>query len=189
MKRGNFHFELRRKLFHLCFGLSLIFILMRLGRENLIIFLILLLTAGCTAIVLIKRGWRIPVAGWFEEKFEREGVRFPGYGAFWFVVGALLIALSLSEADEISASLLVLAAGDSAATIFGVKGSHRLHHNRHKTFEGSAGFFAFSLSSCIFIGWQGVVLSLLGAMVESVASPVDDNLLIPVASILFFKIV
>jgi len=189
MKRSNFNFELRRKLFHLFFGLSLIFILMQLGREKLIIFLSLFLAAGSIAIILMKRGWRIPVAGWFEEKFEREDVRFPGYGAFWFVVGALLIALSLSQADEISAALMILAAGDSAATIFGVVGSHRLPHNRLKTFEGSAAFFAFSLSSCIFVGSQGVALALLGAAVESLSAPVDDNLLIPVSAILFFKLI
>lgn len=189
MKRGNFNFELRRKLFHLFFGLSLIFILMHLGREKLIIFLGLFLAAGSIAIILMKQGWRIPVAGWFEEKFEREDVRFPGNGAFWFVVGALLTALSLSQTDEISAALMILAAGDSAATIFGVVGSHRLPHNRSKTFEGSAAFFAFSLSSCIFVGSQGVSLALLGAAVESLSTPVDDNLLIPVSAILFFKLI
>jgi dolichol kinase len=189
MRRGNFHFELRRKLFHLFFGLSLIFILIHSGRGNLIIFLSLFLAAGSIAIVLMKQGRRIPLAGWFEVKFEREDVRFPGYGAFWFVVGALLIALSLSEANEISAALMVMAAGDSAATIFGVKGSHPLPHNRLKTAEGSAAFFIFSLSSCIFIGWQGAALALLGAVVESLATPVDDNLMVPVAMILFFLLI
>jgi dolichol kinase len=189
MKRGNFYFELGRKLFHLFFGLSLIFILTYLGRANLIVFLSLFLIAGCIMIILMKQGRRIPVAGWFEAKFEREDVRFPGYGAFWFVVGALLIALSLSDADEISAALMVLAAGDGAATIFGVKGCHLLPHNRLKTMEGSVAFFVSSLSACIFVGWMGVALALLGAVVEGLATPVDDNLLIPVAAILFFMLI
>jgi dolichol kinase len=189
MKRGSFRFELGRKLFHFSFGLFLIFILLYSGRCSLIIFLFLCLAAGSIMIVLMKEGRKIPVACWLEEKFEREGVLFPGYGAFWFVVGALLIAVSLSSRDEIAASLLVLAAGDSAATIFGVLGQHPLPHNRKKTVEGGAAFFIVSLSACLFVGPMGVELAALGAAVESLDTPVDDNLLIPLAVVLFLAII
>jgi len=120
---------------------------------------------------------------------QREDVIFPSYGAFWFVVVALLIVVSLSSRDETAAALLVLSAGDSAATIFGVLGRHLLPHNRKKTAEGSAAFFIFSLSSCFFLGSKGVALATLSAAVESLDTPVDDNLLIPIASILFFYII
>jgi dolichol kinase len=188
MKKGNFRFELGRKLVHFFFGIFLIAILNYLGRGSLIILLAFFLAAGMVMIVLMKQGRRIPVAAWFEETFERENVRFPGYGAFWFVVGAMLISLSLGKADEISACLLVLAAGDSAATIFGVLGKHPLPYNRRKTAEGSAAFFVFSLPSCLFVGGTGVALAGLGAAVESLDTPVDDNLLIPLATVLFFTI-
>lgn len=188
MKRGDFHFELGRKLIHLFFGLFLIFILMNLGRSYLMIFLAVFLAAGSMMIVLMSQGWRLPVVQWFEDKFEREDVRFPGYGAFWFVVGALLIAIFLQSTDEIAAALLVLAAGDSAATIFGVLGKHRLPHNRKKTVEGSAAFFVFSLSACIFVGWTAVALAALGTAVEGLDVPADDNLLIPIALIIVLKI-
>jgi dolichol kinase len=187
MKRGDFRFELGRKLFHLFFGLFLISILMDLGRGNLIIFLAAFLAAGSMMIVLMSLGWRIPVADWFEDKFEREEVRFPGYGAFWFVVGALLIAIFLQSTDEIAAALLVLAAGDSAATIFGVLGKHHLPHNQNKTVEGSVAFFVFSLSASIFVGWMAVALAALGTAVESLDVQVDDNLLIPVTLIIILK--
>lgn len=188
MKRGDFRFELGRKLVHLFFGLFLIFILMNLGRSYLIIFLAAFLAAGSMMIVLMSLGWRILVADWFEDRFEREEVRFPGYGAFWFVVGALLIAIFLQSTDEIAAVLLVLAAGDSAATIFGVLGKHRLLHNRNKTIEGSVAFFIFSLSASIFVGWMAVALAALGTAVESLDVQVDDNLLIPIALIIVLKI-
>ena len=79
--------ELRRKLFHSLFGLVLILILFCFDRKILIIFLSLLLLFGSIMIVWRRRGNRIPIADWFEETFERKNVRFPGYGAFWYVVG------------------------------------------------------------------------------------------------------
>ena len=188
-KRGNFNFELRRKLFHFFFGLFLIFILFYSGRINLFIFLSFFLALGSIMIVVMQKGRRIPVADWFEETFERENVRFPGYGAFWYVVGVLLLALFLGSADEIAAAIVALAAGDSAATIFGIRGRHPLHHNPRKTLEGSMAFFVFTLPACLFVGWIGVVLAALAAIVESLDTPVDDNLLIPVTAILFFNII
>ncbi len=186
IKVGNFNFELRRKLFHFFFGLFLIFILIYSCRRNLIIFQSFVLIFGSIMIVLMQKGWKIPIAGWLEETFERENVRFPGYGAFWYVVGALLLALFLGNTDEIAAAIVALAAGDSAATIFGIRGRHPLPYNRHKTMEGSVAFFVFTLPACLFVGWMGVELAALAAVVESLDTPVDDNLLIPITAILFF---
>ena len=188
MKRGNFSFELRRKLFHFFFGLFLIFILFYSGRRNLIIFLSFVFIMGCIMIILMRQGRKIPIADWFEEKFERENVRFPGYGAFWYVVGTLLLVLSLNNANEIAAAIVTLAAGDSAATIFGIQGRHSLPYNRIKTVEGSVAFFVFSLPACLFVGWIGIALAAIAAAVESLDTPIDDNLLIPVAAILFFAV-
>jgi dolichol kinase len=137
-------------------------------------------------IFVMQKGWKIPVADWLERKFERKNVRFPGYGAFWYVVGALLVAILLSNAHEIDAAIVALAAGDSAATIFGILGTHPLPYNRRKTMEGSLAFFIFSLTAFLFVGWMGIALAAITAIVESLATPVDDNLLIPVAAILFF---
>jgi dolichol kinase len=188
MKRAAFEFELRRKLLHAVVGLSLISILFYSGRKNLIILLSLMLLFGSIMVVWRVKGRRIPVADWFEETFERERVRFPGYGAFWYVVGTLLAALLLSNANEIAAAILTLALGDSAATIFGVRACHPLPYNRCKTVEGSLAFFVFSLPVCLFVGWIGVALAALTAIVEGLPSPIDDNLAVPVAAALFFSI-
>jgi len=135
MKRGRLDFEIRRKLFHALFGLFLIFILFYSGRNSLIFFLTIFLVIGSTIIILMGQDRKIPIADWFEKTFEREDVRFPGYGAFWYVVGTLILSLSLGSADEIAAGILVLAAGDSAATICGIIGQHPLPYNRTKTVE------------------------------------------------------
>jgi dolichol kinase len=189
MKRGRLDFEIRRKLFHTLFGLFLIFILFYSGQNSLIIFLIIFLILGSILIVLMQQGRKIPIADWFEKKFERENVRFPGYGAFWYVVGTLLLALSLSSANEIAAAIVTLAVGDSAATIFGIRGRHPLPYNRIKTIEGSVAFFVFSLPAYLFVGWMGVALAAIAAAAESLATPIDDNLLIPITAILFFIII
>ena len=181
--------ELRRKLLHSLFGLVLILIIFYFERKILIIFLSLLLLFGSIMIVWRLQGNRIPIAGWFEETFERKNVRFPGYGAFWYVVGSLFLALSLSNANEIAAAILTLALGDSAATIFGIRGVHPIPYNHRKTIEGSIAFLIFSLPSCLLVGWMGLPLVFLTAVAESLPVPCDDNLLIPFVAALFFIIV
>ena len=185
-KAGSFYFELRRKLFHLFFGLFLIVLLHYSGRADLMIFLGAVLILGIMMILLMKKGKRIPIADWLEETFERENVRFPGYGAFWYVVGALLLSLFLDNSSEISAGIVALAAGDASATIFGILGRCRLPHNRRKTWEGSIAFFIFTLPACLFIGWAGAALAAIAAIAESLPTPVDDNLLVPISVIAFF---
>jgi dolichol kinase len=39
------------------------------------------------------------------------------------------------------------------------------------------------------VGWIGITLAAIAAAVESLATPIDDNLLVPVAAILFFAII
>jgi dolichol kinase len=185
-KAGNFFFELRRKLFHLFFGLFLILLLFFSDRKHLVIFLGTVLILGIIMILLMQSGKKIPIADWLEETFERENVRFPGYGALWYVVGSLLLALFLANIYEIAAGVVILAAGDSAATIFGILGRHRLPYNRKKTWEGSIAFFVFSLPACLFVGWIGAVLAAIAAFVESLPTPIDDNLLVPVSVLILF---
>jgi dolichol kinase len=180
--------ELRRKLFHSCFGLFLIFVLFNSGRKTLIILLSLLLLCGSIIIIWRLQGNQISIIKWFEKTFERKNAKFPGYGAFWFVFGTLLLALSLSHSNEIAAGILILALGDSAATIFGIRGNYPLPYNRCKTIEGSVAFFIFSLTSCPLVGWMGFPLAFLTSVVESLPVPFDDNLLIPIAAALFFTL-
>ncbi len=104
------------------------------------------------------------------------------------MIGTLLLALFISDANEIAAAILTLGLGDSAATIFGIRGVHPLPYNQRKTIEGSFAFLIFSLPSCLLIGWAGIPLALLTAVAESLPVPCDDNLLIPIAAALFFNL-
>ena len=189
MRNEKMDLELRRKLFHSIFGLISISILFYFSRKILILFLILLLLFGSIILVWKLQGNRIPIIDWFEVTFERKNVKFPGYGAFWYVVGTLLLTLSLNNVYEIAAAILTLALGDSAATIFGILGTHPLPYNRRKTIEGSLAFLIFSLLSCLLVGWVGIPLAFLTAVAESLPVPIDDNLLIPITAILFFILI
>jgi len=186
MRNEKMDLEIRRKLLHSLFGLMLISMLFYFGREILIIFLSLLLLIGSLMIVWKLKGNRIPIADWFEETFERKNVRFPVYGAFWYVAGTLFSALFLTNANEIAAAILILALGDSAAALLGLQGTHPLPYNRRKTIEGSLAFFIFSLPSCLLVGLVGIPLGFGAAIVESIPIPCDDNLLIPTTAVLFF---
>ncbi|OPY54296.1 MAG: Cytidylyltransferase family protein [Methanosaeta sp. PtaU1.Bin112] len=188
-KAGNFFFELRRKLIHLFFGLFLILLLFFSSRIHLIFFLSTVLIFGIIMILLMQSGRKIPIADWLLETFERENVRFPGYGAFWYVAGSLLLALFLDNIYEIAAGVVILAAGDSAATIFGIIGCRRLPYNRRKTWEGSIAFFVFSLPACLFVGWIGAALAAIAAFAESLPTPVDDNLLVPASVLILFLLI
>jgi dolichol kinase len=90
---------------------------------------------------------------------------------------------------KITAAILTLSLGDSAATIFGIRGIHPLPYNRRKTIEGSFAFLIFSLPSCLLVGWAGFPLALVTAVAESLPIPIDDNLLIPITAVLFFIII
>jgi phytol kinase len=189
MKDERMDLELRRKLLHSLVGLILIFILFYFGRAILVICLSSLLLIGSIMIVWRLHGNRIPIADWFEKTFERKNAKFPGYGAFWYVVGTLVLAALLTNTNEIAAATLTLALGDSAATIFGIRGVHTLPYNRCKTIEGSLAFLFLSIPCCLFVGLIGLPLALLTAIAESLPVPVDDNLLIPITALVFFIII
>ena len=189
MKRGRLDFELRRKLFHFFFGLFLIFILIYSGRRNLIIFLSIVLIMGCIMIVLMQKAGKFLLLIGLKRHSKGRMSGFPAMEPSGMLWERCFWLFFWDNADEIAAAIVALAAGDSAATIFGIRGRHPLPYNRRKTVEGSVAFFVFSLPACLFVGWMGVALAAIAAAVESLATPVDDNLLIPITAILFFIII
>ncbi len=106
-----------------------------------------------------------------------------GLGAIWFAAG-ILIALGIVNSVSILAIIIfVTTIGDSLATIFGslVK-SPKLPYNRKKSLAGFMAIFLFSGAfGFVLIGWQGLAIALLSAVVESISlHPLDDNFILPV---------
>ncbi len=180
MKEGS------RQAIHILLGISFLLVLNFYSRKALEVGLFSALLLGALATSFMMQGWRIPVLSWVVEKYERKGVRFPGYGSAWYAVGVLMASLFLADAAQLSATICLLAFGDGFSTLVGRKGKARLPYNKSKTAGGTAAFFAFSLISYVFIGPAAIPLAALAAIVESLPIPFDDNLTVPLAAILFF---
>jgi len=181
--------ELGRQVVHASLGVLLIILLFFVGRGHLIAVLSAILLIGSLIINWKILGSKIFFADWFERKFERNIARFPGYGSAWYIAGALMLAIFLKEPNEIAAGIFMLGVGDAASTVFGMRGSHRIPYNAHKTIEGSIAFFIFSLPAWFFIGWLAVPLAFLAAIAESLPLHFDDNVVVPAVAVLFFYLI
>ncbi|VVC71983.1 Uncharacterised protein [uncultured archaeon] len=110
-----------------------------------------------------------------------------------YSAGTLLALTFLaSNPSEALAVVAVLAWGDGMATIAGRLYPHgpKLPFNRKKSFAGTLALAAFGFDASFpFVGFWALPLALICALVESAGLPVDDNLLIPVAGILFLALV
>ncbi|MFA6530607.1 MAG: hypothetical protein WCT31_02665 [Candidatus Micrarchaeia archaeon] len=189
MEKKTIGREIGRQLLHALVGIFLILFLAFFGRERLVILLSATLLVGMLMINWKMLGSRVPVADWFQKRFERDATRFPGYGSAWYVVGALMLAIFLHDISQISAGIFILAVGDAASTLVGMHGSYKLPYNKHKTIEGSLAFILFSLPAYAFIGWIAIPLAVAAAIAESIPLPYDDNVVIPAVCVVFFLLV
>lgn len=173
--------EVERQLFHL--GLGVAIVLMFYFKLLTVLELFIILVIGVVLAVIASK-WKIPFINWFLKKFEREKVRFPGEGATFYIFGCFLV-IGLLPRDIAFASIMVLAVGDSLATLIGASiGRKKI---RNKTLEGSlAGFITAFFAAMIFVNASMAFLGALVAMIfEAVeikffGKTVDDNLFIPV---------
>ncbi len=180
--------EVERKLVHIIAAVILIEIMFIFGRVDMIAFLFFGLIFGSLIVNLKLLGYKLPVLDIIIDKFERKGVRFPGLGSAWFVVGALLAVTFLKDINQIATVIFILGFGDGVATIVGQKGKMKLPYNSNKTVEGTLAFFIVSLVAYKLIGIMIVPLALICAILESMRIPIDDNVLIPLIGIIFFSL-
>ena len=84
------NFELRRQIFHIFLGTSIVLLLFFEIFNAKILFMLLLV---CSLLSFMSKEAKIPGINWFLKKFEREEVlkKFPGRGAIFFIVGCLLV--------------------------------------------------------------------------------------------------
>ncbi|XP_066354210.1 probable phytol kinase 2, chloroplastic isoform X1 [Miscanthus floridulus] len=130
-------------------------------------------------------------------------------GPLYYACAITLTTIVFWRTSPISIAVICnLCAGDGVADIFGRRFGHvKLPHNREKSYAGSiamflAGFIASVLFMCYFNifgfvekSWTMVaalgIISLVAAVVESlpISTRLDDNLTVPVASVLFGTLV
>ena len=180
--------EIRRQLIHIFAGLAFIVFLFLSDRVTLIGVTFLIIIGGSLLINFALVGEYVPIAHDIGKELERKKRRFPGWGPAWYAWGILLLAVVLTDINEISAGIFILGVGDGLSTLVGIKGKNKLPYNHKKTFEGTAAFFIASLIAYYFVGWSIVPLALIAAIVESLPWKIDDNLAVPFFCAVFFMI-
>ncbi len=100
-----------------------------------------------------------------------------------YILASGVLCASLFNRPVAVAALICIILGDTAAVFVG-RYLGRLHFG-HKTLEGSLGFFAAALLGILWI--PGIPMhvkvagAVVGAVVEALPLPLDDNLTVPVA--------
>jgi len=180
-------FEIRRKFIHIGAGAAIL-LLMAAGVEgaSLSLLLLLALLAGVYFVDRKIKAKRTPLMDELFALVERPR-HPPGYGAFWYGVGLLLLFSFLRNAGQIASGVFILAFADGLASIAG-KGGHTLPYNNAKSWEGSAIFLATSCLTYLFIGPSAIPLALFATLVESLNLHLDDNFTVPLACVVFFKL-
>lgn len=109
----------------------------------------------------------------------------------FFAVGIILTLLLFPEPISY-ASVAVLALGDGAATLFGTKfGKRAIPFNKGKRIEGTIFGFGFAvLGALLFIGnpSKASIGAAVGMLIETLPTPLSDNLTIPLTAGLTFML-
>ncbi len=177
--------EVRRQLFHLFLGITILVLLVLNVLTVKILFIVFILGLF---LALLSLKYAIPFVCWFLDKFERKDV-FPGKGALFFFLGSLL-ALSLFPRGIALASIAILTFGDSFAPLFGIYfGRIRTRLNGKRYVEGFVfGFFAAFAAAYFFVPLVPALLGSFIAMsfefleVRFRGYSIDDNIFIPLVS-------
>jgi dolichol kinase len=155
--------------------------------------LIAVLAVGIITAAISKK-YNIPIISWFLKHLDREGVRFPGEGPVFFVLGALIVT-TIFPKNIALASIMILTLGDAFSNLFGkTVGKRKVRKKTEKTVEGMfAGIITGFLGALVFVDVVSAFLGSLTAMVFEAIElkvknvTVDDNLFIPVlASIVMY---
>ena len=178
--------EFPRQLAHIVIAVAVIAGAVVAGKALTLEALFGIVAVGIVLVNVKLMGWKIPVVDALLRKFERKDAVFPGRGALLYFVG-LAFLLSFARPLEFAlAGIAFIGIGDGASTLVGTRfGKTKLPWNREKSFEGALAFFvAGGIAAYAFIGAQAFLFAAILALVETVDWHLDDNLLIPIATVI-----
>ncbi len=185
-----FLLEIRRQVFHLCFGTG-IALFLYLDLINSYSLALLTILFG----ILILH-WKTPSSERSLLKkmlsfFERDEhiIQFPGRGVFFFLLGATLVSFLFSQPIAL-ASILILAVADAVCHLYGrFLGYVKIPKFPKKNLEGHViGWILGALVALIFVPLVPALIASFIAMIFEIPEwkvgiiPLDDNLLIPIAA-------
>ncbi len=185
-KKTTYKKELFRNIFTIISGFVLIFLLVfsTLSSYLLIglIFLIGILLLNTS--IIYKKG---PLSRLLYI-LERKNFRL-GHGAIWLGIGTCF-AISYFGFNYAVPVISFIFIADCVSPIFGIKfGKAKLPYNKHKSFIGTLSYFVVgAVIAYFFIGYLGIILAGLGAIIESLPVLFDDNFDVPLALFIFVKI-
>lgn len=175
--------ELRRQFVHVVFGI-LVVVLFSLNLINLWVVLGLILLN--VIFFLFRLRWHIPLIESFMKLFERPNEVNHKEGPLAYLVG-MFVVLFLFDQSIALASIMVLALGDGASTVFGkLLGKTRIPWSK-KTVEGSMFGIIFAFAGAVFFvkpvhAIIAVVAALLVESFDADLFDISDNILMPVVT-------
>ncbi len=174
--------ESLRQVVHLVFGLGIAGFILAFDRDIAISVLALALFVGFILSDAISRGYTIPVISTIIGGLERRDA-VPGKGALFFAFGALF-SLIFFEKEIAAIGLAVLAFLDSTTTIAGTRfGKTRIYNQ--KSLEGTVtGIAVTTIALSPLVPPPVALVTSVVAGLAELVSPIDDNLVIPVAACL-----
>jgi len=182
-------FNLRRSIFHICLGLSIISLSL-IFKTNFLWFLFGVIVLGI-AVSLLSLKIKIPFIHRMLLIFEKPKYLevFPGKGALFFMAGCLLV-LKLFSPNIALASIAILTFGDSISHLIGLsvgKIKHRWPFSELKNIEGTiVGAIAAFIAASFFVRpLFALIASVIAMLAEALTlqlggDNVDDNLIVPI---------
>lgn len=184
--------EIRRQLFHVFLGLAIVSLVNHDWIDSHDLFWILV--AGIL-ISWISVRQRLPIIGWFLDKFERKQVR-PGKGAITYFIG-MILALELFPLDVAFSAIIILALGDGVSSLVGPFGHLKTKLSDKKLFEGTvAGAIFGGVGAMVFVApfeaFVGATVAMIFEAMEIRFNQklLNDNVTVPLVAgttILLFR--
>ena len=177
--------DLIREAIHIS-GVFVPFVCIYLLDRYLVSLLILIVTLLYIASELVRlRGINVPVFSTLTWRAAIKPELYEFVTAPIIFAIAIMVSLILFPTPINYASIAILALGDGFATLFGKKfGRTTFPFNKGKQVEGSIFGFLFAfIGALAFVNpTQALVASAVGMLVESLPTPVSDNLAVPIVS-------
>ncbi|HEX3001342.1 MAG TPA: hypothetical protein VHN82_03075 [Methanoregula sp.] len=171
--------EFVRKLIHLILGLLVAVMVYAVGQAAAIAILAVGLLIGVVLVDVLLRGYAIPLFSFLVRHLDRNDC-LPGRGALTFGVSALAVVVLFPVVISVPA-IVTVAVLDSVTTIVGLRfGKHRIYNG--KSWEGTlSGIAVTAIILLPFLTPAGAAAVAILAGIIELITPVDDNLVIPVA--------
>jgi len=174
-------------------GVFVPFVCILLDDRYLVSSLIFIITLLYIASELVRlRGTNVPVFSTLTRRAAIKPELYEFITAPIIYAIAIMVSLILFPPHINYASIAILALGDGFATLFGKKfGRTTFPFNKGKQVEGSFFGFLFAFMGALaFVNpTQALIASAIGMLMESLPTPVSDNLTVPIVSGLVLTII